>query len=291
MKCEKREVGHRQETGSTPHAYHSVVSDSLNQLHYQQRSLGERWMTARVQITAWDPERPDIEQLLRESAIQEAYLLPSGSNYVFLVQLHNQRDGLSHAIYKPRSGEAPLWDFPDGTLYRREFAAYLVACALGWNFIPPTVIREGPHGIGVVELFIIHKAAHFFTLREHHADDFRRMAVFDIITNNADRKAGHCLEALDGRIWGIDHGLTFHTDYKLRTVIWDYAGERVPEALCRDLERLLTQLQHAGPLYQQLEELLARREIEAFVQRIENTLAQSVFPAPGLRRSVPWPML
>lgn len=246
-------------------------------------------MASRVEITAWNPDTPDVERLLCESEIEEMSLWPSGSNYVFLVKLRSATAGVSHAIYKPRSGEAPLWDFPDGTLYRRERAAYVVAGALGWDFIPPTVIRHGPHGIGMVQLFIIHNSDTFFTLREHYAALFRRMALFDIITNNADRKAGHCLKALDGRVWGIDHGLTFHTDYKLRTVIWDYVGEPIPEPLCADLERVLNDLERGGLLRQRLEELITRREIEAFRQRIHVLLAQGVFPAPGPRRSVPWP--
>ena len=130
-----------------------------------------------------------------------------------------------------------MWDFPDGTLYRRERAAYLLATDLGWEFIPPTIIRDGPYGIGMVQLFIPNDVhANFFTLRDTYADDMRRMALFDAVSNNADRKGGHCLLGNDGRIWGIDHGLTFHESNKLRTVIWDYSEEQIPAALVADLE-------------------------------------------------------
>jgi hypothetical protein len=232
---------------------------------------------------------PDIERLLSESEVEETYVWPTGSNYVFLLQLRHDDAGVTHAIYKPRKGEAPLWDFPDGTLYRRERAAYLVSRELGWNFIPPTVIRNGPHGIGSVQLFVIHNQSDYATMRDEAPDALRRMAVFDVVANNADRKAGHCLATPDGRLWGIDHGLTFHTDYKLRTVIWDYIGEPVPESLCNDLERLYIDLRQAGSIRLQLEDLLAKDEIEVFAMRIKALLTHGVLPSPGQRRAIPWP--
>lgn len=246
-------------------------------------------MKSRIEFTAWDPDTPDVERLLAESDIEEMYLWPTGSNYVFLVQLSHKDAGVTHAIYKPRKGEAPLWDFPDGTLYRRERAAYLVSRDLGWEFVPPTVIRDGPHGIGSVQLFIIHKQSDYSAIRSAAPNALRRMAVFDVVTNNADRKAGHCLEALDGRVWGIDHGLTFNTDYKLRTVIWDFVGEPVPEPLYGDLERLGSDLRQAGSVRLQLEELLTKAEIEVFSKRIGALLGQGVLPPPGQRRAIPWP--
>jgi hypothetical protein len=246
-------------------------------------------LTSQIEITAWDPDTPDLERLLAESEVEESYLWPSGSNYVFLLQLRHPEAGTAHAIYKPRKGEAPLWDFPNGTLYRRERASYLVARALGWDFIPATIIRDGPHGIGAVQTFIIHDPSDYRAALTASPDALRRIAVFDVVTNNADRKGGHCLRGVDGRIWGIDHGLTFHTEYKLRTVLWDFVGEPVPGPLCADLERILMDLQQVGPLRLQLEELLAKAEIDMFAQRTRSLLERGVFPPPGQRRAVPWP--
>ena len=151
------------------------------------------------------------------------------SNATFLVNA--SLDGIEvPAVYKPQRGERPLWDFPDGTLCHREVAAYELSEALGWSIVPETVLRDGPYGIGMVQRFVDHDPDdHYFTLLEAHMDDFRRFAAFDVLANNADRKGGHCLLAQrDGHIWGIDHGLTFHVADKLRTVIWDFAGEPRP---------------------------------------------------------------
>ena len=137
------------------------------------------------------------------------------------------------AVYKPRRGEAPLYDFPDGTLYRREFAAYVVSEAIGWHLVPPTVIRDGPYGVGTAQLFIdAQPKRNYFTLREDRSDDLKPMAAFDVFANNADRKGAHCLLDPEDRIWGIDHGLTFNVDYKLRTVIWDFSGQPVSPRPC-----------------------------------------------------------
>ncbi len=142
------------------------------------------------------------------------------------------------AIYKPQRGERPLWDFPSGTLGRREVATYLVAEAVGWGLVPPTVLREGPYGSGSVQLFVeAQEEIHFFTIQDdaRYADDLRRLAALDVICNNADRKAGHCLVDVDGRLWAIDNALTFHVDPKLRTVIWDFAGTPLPARIGSDL--------------------------------------------------------
>ncbi len=128
------------------------------------------------------------------------------------------------AIYKPQRGERPLWDFPRGTLCNREVAAREVSEALGWAIVPDTVLRDGPVGLGMMQRFVHHDPEeHYFTLLAEHGDEFRRMAAFDIVINNTDRKGGHCLRAADGSIFGIDHGVSFHTEWKLRTVIWDFA--------------------------------------------------------------------
>ena len=238
----------------------------------------------------WDPARVDGEVILERAAIEDCEPVPSGSNYVFLLCLSDPGEGQGYAIYKPRRGEAPLWDFPDGTLYRRERAAYLVSKELGWDFIPPTIVRDGPYGIGMVQLFIPNNPRiNFFSLRETHEPELRRMAVFDAITNNADRKGGHCLEGPDGKVWGIDHGLTFHESNKLRTVIWDYRGDTVEPELLADLQKLSARLGKQGPFVQALGELLHPVETGALRQRVELMIKKPIYPSPGLHRSVPWP--
>jgi uncharacterized repeat protein (TIGR03843 family) len=242
-------------------------------------------------LSNWDPQAAGILEILARAEITDCKLLPSGSNYVFLVGLGDAEVGEGLGVYKPERGEAPLWDFPDGSLYRRERAAYLLACDLGWNFIPPTVIRDGPHGIGTVQLFIPHDPReNYFTLRDSCQPALRQMALFDVVANNADRKGGHCLRDAGGRIWGIDHGLTFHASNKLRTVIWDFADDPIPADLLADLGALAGRLEnpHAS-IRAELGALLHRSEIEALCARVDEVLRRPVFPRPGARRAVPWP--
>jgi uncharacterized repeat protein (TIGR03843 family) len=243
-------------------------------------------------LLTWLPCADGILDTLSRAEVRECRLLPYGSNYVFLAELWDSEAGTGLGIYKPRKGEAPLWDFPDGTLYRRERAAYLLASDLGWDFVPPTVVRDGPHGVGSMQLFIENdEQANFFTLRDSHVDELRRIALFDVLANNADRKGGHCLLANDAKIWGIDHGLTFHESYKLRTVIWDFSEESIPPSLVGDLEGFARRLVEGKEIAAGLGELLSRAELSALVARLEQLLERRRFPRPGLRRSVPWPPL
>jgi uncharacterized repeat protein (TIGR03843 family) len=240
----------------------------------------------------WHPDAPDVDAVITRAAIKKTELLPSGSNYVFAVRLEDDEAGSGIGIYKPCRGEAPLHDFPDGTLYRRERATYLLSEALGWRIVPPTVVRDGPHGVGMMQLFIEHRPrASYFTMREAREIELRRIAVFDAVVNNADRKGGHCLESVEGSIWGIDHGLTFHVQRKLRTVIWDYAGEPVDDKVLADLERLLPRVQSSGDGLGELDDLLHPREIQALRERIEWMLEERRFPEPPPWRPVPWPPL
>ena len=240
--------------------------------------------------TAWSADREDVITLLEEAAIDSCSLIPWGSNYTFLIRMQHPREGCSHAIYKPRRGEAPLYDFPDGTLFQRERAAYLLSGTLGWNLVPPTIIRDGPYGIGMVQLFIeADSTAHYFTFGAEIPDAARRIALFDCVINNTDRKAGHLLRALDGRIWAIDHGLTFHAAPKLRTVIWEFAGEALPGPFVRDLSALLSICDNArGPLAE-LRTLLSQREREALRRRVEYLLKTGSYPQPTSYRAMPWP--
>ncbi len=212
------------------------------------------------------------------------------SNATFLARLvHGDEEGL--AVYKPDRGERPLWDFPSGTLCRREMASFELSEALGWSIVPTTVLREGPAGWGMVQRFIEHDPEeHYFTLQQSETNRFAAFAVFDIVVNNADRKAGHCIRAVDGKIWGIDHGLTFHVEPKLRTVIWDYAGLEIPETLLADVLRVRDLLGDCD-LGVRLLELLGAEEVEEIAHRMAALLDGGVFPHPTSRYDLPWPVV
>ena len=233
------------------------------------------------------------EQLLIEADFQDCRPLWYSSNYVYLARMCAGERQFA-AVYKPEAGEAPLWDFPTGRLYRREVAAYRLSQLLGWNFVPPTVARDGPQGVGSLQLFVEHDPAeHFFELREKavYVPQLKRMAVFDYVVNNADRKGGHCLLDEDGRIWGIDHGLCFHTQYKMRTVIWDWAEEPIPDAWLSELEEAMLASVTESDSSSAFREVVERDELGALVGRAEKLLATRKFPLPGPHRSYPWPLV
>ncbi|MEE9278098.1 MAG: SCO1664 family protein [Dehalococcoidia bacterium] len=248
----------------------------------------------RFPTSSWSPDRADIETLLVTSAVSDSGLIPSASNYVFLVELESESAGTGYAVYKPLRGETLLWDFPPD-LYKREVASYVVSQALGWRLVPPTVPRDDglEHGLGSLQLYIpSDQHCTFFDLRDEHADAMRRFATFDWLVNNADRKGGHVLLDADGHVWGIDNALTFHTEEKLRTVIWDYAGEEVPESLLPDIERLLGQLEPECELWQRLEGALEGAELEMLRERARAVLRERRFPhPPDWRRPYPWPLI
>jgi hypothetical protein len=234
------------------------------------------------------PGRPSTIDLLTEGEIRPLGLLPRASNYTFLAEVGDGKRTVL-AVYKPRQGETPLWDFPEGTLCNREVAAYLLARALGWPDVPPTVLRDGPMGQGSLQLFVqVDPRQHFFTLREVCLDAFIPVATFDVLANNADRKSGHCLRGEDGTIWVVDHGVCFSTDPKLRTVIWEFAGQPVPPARLEDVRRVARDLR-SGPLRQSLQSLLSDREINATARRAEALGRTGRFPRPGHHRAYPWP--
>lgn len=201
------------------------------------------------------------------------------------------------AVYKPVAGERPLWDFPSGTLASREVAAYEVSAFLGWGLVPPTVLRgDAPHGPGSVQCFVPHDPGrHYFHLVEEpevHAA-LARMALFDLLINNADRKASHVMRTEQGEIVGCDHGLTFHVRPKLRTVIWELGGRAIEPAWAADLERLAAMLAEAeSPLRQRLRGLLDEDELEALAARAETLCTWEALPEiPDGRRAYPWPPL
>lgn len=224
--------------------------------------------------------------VLTEGDVELVGRLPWSSNHTFLVRVALGEQELM-AVYKPGRGERPLWDFPPG-LYRRERMSYLLSEALGWGIVPETVIRaDAPLGEGSLQRFIdADFDQHYFTLLEDggHEADLLRICVFDLLANNADRKSGHCLLG-EGRIWAIDHGLTFHADPKVRTVIWDFAGRRVPDDLRADGARLAA----SPPL--DLLAMLDDEEADAFVHRCALVARLDCLPHPTHDRAYPWPLV
>lgn len=233
------------------------------------------------------PPTEEWRGILTRGDIEVLGRLPNSSNATLLVNVTCSGE-TTRAVYKPGKGERPLGDFPAG-LYRREVAAYELSRALGWNQVPCTVLRDGPHGEGSMQLFVdFDPHEHYFTLLESHPDlhdELRRMAVFDIVANNTDRKGGHVLLGTDGAVWGIDHGVCFSDDFKLRTVIWDFAGEPISDHMLEPLESLLDSLPDA------VTSMLSDDETEALVLRVDWLLENREFPAPGSRYEYPWPIL
>ena len=234
----------------------------------------------------------DIGRVLADSPLTVHGRIVNASNGTMLVQADAGDDVL--AVYKPQAGERPLWDFPFGTLHLREVAAYEVSAHLGWEVVPPTILRDGPFGPGSVQLFIDHDPRrHYFVLVEDEAHDeaLARMAAFDLVVNNADRKGGHVLLAPDGHIWGCDHGLTFHEETKLRTVIWDFGGVELPPAWIEDLCRLAADLADpASGLATRLRDLLDQPEIDILARRARALAAAGQLPDLAEdERPYPWP--
>jgi len=225
--------------------------------------------------------------LLSEGRVELKGRMPWSSNATFLVEVRTD-DEETAAIYKPRRGEQMLWDFPTG-LYHREVAAFRLAEALGWHIVPETIARDdGPLGPGSFQRFVTADfTQHYFTLLEQpqHVPALRRIATFDLLANNADRKSGHCLRT-DDQIWAIDHGLCFHEESKLRTVMWDWAGDELDLDLLEDVAAL----QERG-VPPELRACLEREEVDALEARIDEVLRYPVFPHPTSRRAYPWPLV
>lgn len=235
----------------------------------------------------------DLESALREwPTIELLGLLPGSSNHTLLARVDGGDGDAMLAVYKPARGERPLWDFPAGSLYRREVAAYRVARRLGWPAIPPTVVREeAPLGEGALQWFVeADTDQHYLNFQECPEEVSMQVAVFDLLVNNADRKAGHFLLDEEGTVWLIDHGLTFHVEPKIRTVVWDFAERAMPDQLRSDLRSLLDDLASSGTIRSQLTALLSGSEVRALTARVRAMLAPSWrFPGPSSAWSIPWP--
>jgi uncharacterized repeat protein (TIGR03843 family) len=273
-------------------------------------------------ILSSGPDPDDLDEVCLRGELTVIGRIRSASNATFLCEAHlGERQ--AHCVYKPIAGEAPLWDFPDGTLAGRELGAYLISEALGWNIVPYTIIRDGPAGRGMLQLWVdqpgdevgdelqsgpdlidLLPAGHIPpgylpVLQAYdyagdevtlvHADDIRlrRMADFDVLINNADRKGGHILSGVDGHVYGVDHGVSLHVDDKLRTVLWGWAGKPVDDDTLETVTRLRDQLR--GRLGEQLCEHITGREVNALHARTVVLLDNPVMPTPDRRRPIPWP--
>jgi uncharacterized repeat protein (TIGR03843 family) len=273
-------------------------------------------------IYSGEPDPGELDEVCLRGELTVIGRIRSASNATFLCEAHlGERQ--AHCVYKPIAGEAPLWDFPDGTLAGRELGAYLVSDALGWNIVPYTIIRDGPAGRGMLQLWVdqpgdevgeellagpdlidLLPAGHippgFLPVLQAydyagdevtlvHADDIRlrRMAVFDVLINNADRKGGHVLCGVDGKVYGVDHGVSLHVQDKLRTVLWGWAGKPVDDETLEAVARLRDQLR--SRLGEQLCEHITGREVDALHARTVALLDNPVMPTPDRRRPIPWP--
>jgi len=266
--------------------------------------------------------RSDAREVLRRGELTVLGRIRSASNATFLCE-STLDDRTVHCVYKPVAGEQPLWDFPDGTLAGRELGAYLVSTHLGWNIVPYTIIRHGPAGPGMLQLWVDQPGdapdsdpgpgpdpvdlvpadrlprGYLPVLRAYdyagepvslvHADDIRlwRMAVFDVLINNADRKGGHVLRGVDGGIYGVDHGLCLHVEDKLRTVLWGWAGKPLDDGTLETVAKLTDAL--ADSLGRALAEHISSAEIAALHLRARALLDNPVMPSPDRHRPIPWP--
>ena len=256
-------------------------------------------MNQRLLPVTSDDDPPEISMIPFEQVMAslekgdieaEHGLIRWSSNYTFLIAV-KYNDMEINAVYKPQSGERPLWDFPDGTLCYRERAAFITSEALGWSLVPPTMLREGPRGIGSLQFFVDHDPEyHYFAFDKSLLPQLYKLALFDIIVNNADRKGGHCIVDANDHVWGIDHGITFNATHKLRTVIWNFAEQPIEEHYLNDLAQLSQCLENEqNPYTCELQSLISPGEMRAFKRRIDKLLLTKTYPTPGPGPNYPWP--
>ncbi|MFF7393852.1 SCO1664 family protein [Streptomyces scabiei] len=274
-----------------------------------------RGVTASAEPSPTPPVEPSVTLLAEGELTVRGQVREASNAVLYCTVAHEGREAA--CVYKPVAGERPLWDFPDGTLAQREVAAYEVSEATGWGLVPPTVLRDGPYGQGMCQLWIEGapgsellalvdgeepgegwKAVGFAEVGDGetallvHADDqrLRRLAVLDAVVNNADRKGGHLLPAAEGRLYGIDHGVTFNVENKLRTLLWGWAGEPLTEEAVDVLERLRDALGEGGALAAKLVALITPAELDATRERVAALLKSGRHPEPsGEWPAIPWP--
>ena len=279
-----------------PFASYELYDDAtdLDADEYHDDSGSDTDDTDDTDDTAESPfrDRPPIATdralaLLAEGSIEVVGRMPWSSNATFLVDL--EHEGLpAQGIYKPARGERPLWDFPSG-LYRREAAAFDLSEYLGWHLVPPTIVRDGPLGDGSLQLFVpADFEHHYFTIRDagRHVVVLQQLCIFDVVSNNTDRKGGHVLLDRGDRVWAIDNGLAFHAEFKLRTVIWDFAGEAIPRPILDTLVRLLDE-----GLPPAVAEVLDAFERHAVQARSRAMVQDGRFPVDPTGRRYPWPLI
>jgi uncharacterized repeat protein (TIGR03843 family) len=233
-------------------------------------------------------DEPDVLRLLREGELDVVGRLVDASNATLYCTV--SLDGVTvGCVHKPIAGERPLWDFPDGTLAHREVAAYVVSASSGWDVVPPTVLRDGPYGPGMCQLWIdVDESVDLVALVRSDDERLRRMAVFDAVVNNADRKGGHLLPTPAGHLYGVDHGVCFSTQDKLRTLLWRWAGQPLTAEAVAVLQELCAQLD--GPLATALGEHLSAAEVLATRRRVDRLLRTGCHPEPAEGwPAVPWP--
>lgn len=239
---------------------------------------------------------PTLEILQQGSISIEGEFL-WGSNYTYLVQAEMEGEKVQ-AVYKPSRGERPLWDFPAASLAKREVAAYIVSEAMGWNFIPPTAYRKtAPFGPGSLQMFIDHNPDyHYFNFVEKDRNRLKPVVAFDLLVNNADRKGSHIIRDPDNKLWLIDHGLCFHVEDKLRTVIWDFAEDQIPEQVISDIHMFSKRLHPKNDSVSELEKdmlvYLSQAEVAALASRAKKLIDVGYFSAPDMmHRPFPWPQI
>ena len=235
-----------------------------------------------------DDNRNELLDALRYGDLKVTGRLVDASNATLFGEVQVGEISFN-CIYKPVSGERPLWDFPDGTLANREFAAYLISESMSLNCVPPTLLREGPFGVGMVQLWIdIDEEIDLVDLYRQDLPGLRNLALFDVVVNNTDRKIGHLLPTSDGHIYGCDHGVTFHVDDKLRTVLWQWEQQPLTDSELQLIRNLADQLR--GDLGKSLQDLITDDEIHALKLRVLRLSDEQVFPSPSPDwPAVPWP--
>jgi uncharacterized repeat protein (TIGR03843 family) len=236
-------------------------------------------------------EKTTIEKALEEGEVKVQGQFLSGSNYTFMATVEDEENELV-AVYKPVRGEQPLWDFPTGTLSKREVAAYYLSELLGWELVPPTIFRRKlPLGPGSLQYYIDHDPEyHYFNFEAVDKQRLKPVVVFDLLINNADRKGSHILKDKDDHLWLIDHGVCFHEEDKIRTVVWDFAGQEIPADLVKDLRKLAEHLEARDEVWSKMAEMISPLEIGGILGRAKRMMESCRFPHPGgSHRPYPWP--